>query len=475
MVQPHAMIIGAGLAGLTTALGLAGRGWRVDVFDADEPGGGASLAAGGMLAPGAEVLESAGSVSDAAMELARGRRALAYWRRFERQVRGWAGADLGVCWSGTHVYGVAHRLARLGGDTPFTVTKAVAPVKDAVLDAAAPPVNGPEMGGPGPKCAVGPTGIQARSLECDLGETPAHGGGQTLQTVQTDGTGLGDVVILPDEGHVDPRQVMAVLVVACERLGVVIRRGVQVVDIISGGRPGVVLREGTVGTDPSQHRHARNGDGRDGSGVSLTAEAVVIAGGWRSAWFPEFAPVADVQPVKGQMLQVRLPEPMGQNQPVYRAPGLYSIPRANGDMVIGATCEMGRFDRAVSADDTARLFARAQALVPGLAAGTIVSSWTGVRPFAPRPLCQSLGGGVYAATGYFRNGVLLAPLLARDLAKRMTEDVGGPENAPEEVREDGPEDGPENASENALENAPEDDLWAGSRVGGAVHPSGAFG
>ncbi len=50
MSDRSALVVGGGLAGLSTALELAGRGWRADVFDAGPIGRGASWAAAGMLA-----------------------------------------------------------------------------------------------------------------------------------------------------------------------------------------------------------------------------------------------------------------------------------------------------------------------------------------------------------------------------------------------------------------------------------------
>ncbi|HET7397965.1 MAG TPA: FAD-dependent oxidoreductase, partial [Intrasporangium sp.] len=50
---PRVAVVGAGIIGLASAWALARRGCRVEVFD-DDPGGGASFAAAGMIAPTSE-------------------------------------------------------------------------------------------------------------------------------------------------------------------------------------------------------------------------------------------------------------------------------------------------------------------------------------------------------------------------------------------------------------------------------------
>ena len=58
---PSVVVVGAGLIGSAVAWELASRGARVSVFDAREPGFGATQASAGMLAPYTEVRQKHGA------------------------------------------------------------------------------------------------------------------------------------------------------------------------------------------------------------------------------------------------------------------------------------------------------------------------------------------------------------------------------------------------------------------------------
>ena len=64
---------------------------------------------------------------------------------------------------------------------------------------------------------------------------------------------------------------------------------------------------------------------------------------------------------------------------------------------------------------------RAAALIPALAACTIVESWAGLRPYTPDhlPILGATAPHRYTATGHFRNGILLAPATARVMAQLL--------------------------------------------------------
>ena len=142
------------------------------------------------------------------------------------------------------------------------------------------------------------------------------------------------------------------------------------------------------------------------SGI-LTAPLIILATG--VANWPGMAPMRGV---KGQaaLLAGGLPP----STPSLYADGIYIIAHASGRVAIGATSEED-FDDAHSTDgqlDT--VLQRAFALVPALHAQPIVARWAGVRPRAPRPepMLGWVQPGVLAATGGFRTGFALAPLIA---------------------------------------------------------------
>jgi len=144
-------------------------------------------------------------------------------------------------------------------------------------------------------------------------------------------------------------------------------------------------------------------------GDTLTAASVVDC---RGAWFG-----APVRPRKGQMFYV---QPLsGVLQHVLRAPEVYIVPRSSGKILIGATVEDVGFDKSVNPSVIQQLRSEAAKFVPALSSAEITQSWAGLRPGTPDDL-PILGptdvAGVFAATGHFRNGILLAPVTAHILA-----------------------------------------------------------
>ena len=115
-------------------------------------------------------------------------------------------------------------------------------------------------------------------------------------------------------------------------------------------------------------------------------------------------------PIKGHIL--RTPAPGAG--PVIRGEGVY-LCTWRGEMVLGASMEVGRGDRAVDPAVTSDLIARAELLWPGAAERTWRAE-TGVRAATSDglPLVGwSQRPGVLLAVGARRNGWLLAPLIAQ--------------------------------------------------------------
>ncbi len=154
---------------------------------------------------------------------------------------------------------------------------------------------------------------------------------------------------------------------------------------------------------------------RDSMANHYRAAVCVYANG---AWFRGQHAVV---PRKGQMLRVQLASPLNQ---VHRSEHVYIVPRTSGPQagtaLIGATVEDAGFDTSTHAADLAHLHALAADLVPGISSAATIEAWAGIRPgtadglpilgpvpFAPREI---------AATGHFRNGILLAPATAHVLA-----------------------------------------------------------
>jgi glycine oxidase len=111
---------------------------------------------------------------------------------------------------------------------------------------------------------------------------------------------------------------------------------------------------------------------------------------------------------------------------------VYLVPRADGTVVIGATSREDDLT-GPSAGGVFRLLRDAQALVPGVADLELVEVLARARPGTPddipylgrvRDPDGSPVPGLVVSTGYFRHGVLLAPLAARLAAQLVAGGTG---------------------------------------------------
>jgi glycine oxidase len=106
-------------------------------------------------------------------------------------------------------------------------------------------------------------------------------------------------------------------------------------------------------------------------------------------------------------------------QHVLRTPEAYVVPRSSGKILIGATVEDTGFDKSVNSSAIRQLLQNAGKYLPELFSAHITHSWAGLRPGTPDDL-PIIGPTdrprIFAATGHFRNGILLAPVTAQIMA-----------------------------------------------------------
>lgn len=143
---------------------------------------------------------------------------------------------------------------------------------------------------------------------------------------------------------------------------------------------------------------------------TVDADHVVIAAGTHSG--PLLG--AAVRPVQGQVLRLRGPAELGT---VVRATvngnPVYALPRADGEVVVGATSAERGFDLTPRAGDAYELLRDAITVIPELAEYELREHTVGLRPgtLDNAPLLGRTGDPrVIAATGHYRNGILLAPV-----------------------------------------------------------------
>ena len=350
-------VLGGGLIGLAVAWRAALGGLRVHLVD-PEPGAGASTAAAGMLAAVTEARY--GEERLLALNLRSARRYPEFVRELERA----SGLPTGFDTRGT----LAVAFDR---DDRAVLAETAAYHRRLGLDST--PL----------------TGREARALEPMLAPGVQAG------------------LLVERDHQVDNRLLHKALLEAAIRAGVRIHRS----------RAELLVE------------HDRAHGLRLESGETLTADQIVLAAGCWSSEVPGLPPDAlpRVRPVRGQILRLamRTPQLLGRTvRAVVRGGYVYLVPRAHGELVIGATSDELGFDTSVTAGGVYELLRDAHEVVPGITELSLVESRTGLRPGTPdnAPLLGPTAlPGLIAATGHYRNGVLLTPVTADAIVTLLAE------------------------------------------------------
>jgi glycine oxidase len=356
--RASAVVVGGGVIGLAVAWRASQAGVAVTVLD-PAPGRGASYAAAGMLTPATEV--TFGEERMFAVNRASADR----YPAFVAELAELTGQDPGYRRCGT--------LSVALDDDDRVALRQVQPLQDALGFA-----------------AEWLTGRECRRLEPML--TPALRGG----------------LLCPDDHQVDNRRLAAALLAAAERSGVRLRREPAAGLLVEADRATGV---------------------RTGSGEVVRADTVVLAAGCWSATLPGLPPEAapPVRPVKGQILRLRVPPAyapfVSHNlRGLIKGGGVYLVPRADGELVVGATVEEQGFDTTVTAGGVYELLRDAHELVPGLTELPLVETHAGLRPGSPDNAAMigpTALPGLVLATGHHRNGILLTPVTADGVAELL--------------------------------------------------------
>ena len=197
-------------------------------------------------------------------------------------------------------------------------------------------------------------------------------------------------VFLPRDHSVNPRRVAeALLAVIGDRL----TRTNAKPRLVDGVCRGVVTDRGSI--------HA--------------SDAVVLATGHRLDDLIPGGPRV-VRPVRGEIIRARTDDsPSRTIRASVRGRPVYMVPRAHGEVVIGATSEEHAGEPTPTVGGALRLLEDARTLVPTLDAAGILDVTCRIRPGTPDngPLVgPSSTPGLLGAGGHYRGGVLLAPITA---------------------------------------------------------------
>lgn len=343
------VIIGAGIAGLSTAFEVARRGGRVRVITSPSrrPAG---LAAAGMLAPHSE------SISGPVFDLCRA--SLALYPNF--------------------VYALNQIVPEI--DIRFR----------SCNNFLLPALDGTQIPSTSPNAHTQLLNAdQLRTLEPALGPR------------------VTSAVRCLDDASVDNRQLMLALRTACQKLGVRIDE--------------VPIRRIITSSIDSQVHAVQTEDG-----TLIQGAHYVLANG---AWMRNLLPSIPIRPVKGQMLSLVPSSGIATSdclEHVLYGNDVYIVPKEDATLYhVGGTVEDIGFSTTNTAGGISKLLASAIALVPAFADYEIQETWAGLRPTTP-DLDPILGASEYRnlsiAGGLYRNGVLLAPIIAQLISSLVFSD-----------------------------------------------------
>lgn len=224
----------------------------------------------------------------------------------------------------------------------------------------------------------------------------------------------------PRDMQVENRRLISALAAANEQLGVVMETGTTVTSVrINQSRiTGVETSRGFVESD----------------------NVVVASGAWTSQ-IPcvrekptgdfisdKAAPAVRIEPVRGQMLCFES-NPRICSHVIYSPRG-YVVPRRDGRLLAGSTTEHAAFDKRVTAEGLHHIMSAALEISPQIGSLALIESWAGLRPWAADGLpvlgpCAEIGG-LFFATGHYRNGILLAPITADLIAGAIVDKTASP-------------------------------------------------
>jgi glycine oxidase len=208
--------------------------------------------------------------------------------------------------------------------------------------------------------------------------------------------GLSDQIVgalyLPDDYQVSAPRLTCAFARAASRLGVKFVEGCQVY---------------------SFHREGRRVTGISTSLGTERADLVILATGAWTEWVAKELEISlPMVPVKGESLALKCPHPI-QKHTLF-GEEVYLVPKANGEIIVGATEKRGQMDRQVRAEAIRNLLDWAIKAVPALREANLSRVWAGIRPGSADNL-PYIGpweeyDNLYIASGHYRNGILLSPL-----------------------------------------------------------------
>lgn len=346
------VVVGAGAAGLASAWRLAEAGHAVTVVDRAAAGRGALWASGGMLAAGFE----ASAELDQTDELAR-----PFTELLDQALSYWPD------WASRLK---SHARSPLGLRQDGSLT----------------PLFGDEDVARADRVQAQTQLLGVRTERWSAKQVADH----EPALAPSDGA-----LFFPNDGQLDNRALGPALAAAVFASGGRIESSATVCGLYrrAGGVAGIILADDRV----------------------IEADLVVLATG--AGRLPGAPAALETRPVKGQMLAFRVSQGEAPTR-VIRGFSIYLAAKPGGRLIAGATVEPDVADLETIPEALDALAAAARRVAPGLVSVEPVESWSGLRPAArdAMPMIGEAEPGLIVAGGGYRNGVLLAPVMAETVA-----------------------------------------------------------
>lgn len=389
------VVVGAGVIGLSAAWRCTQRGLSVTVLD-PRPGSGASWTAAGMLAPVTELHYEGRAL------LALNQESAARYPRFVAELAELTGLPVGYARCGT--VQVAWDAADLAALRDLQAFQAALGVESRMLTARELREAEPGLaaGLPGGLWAADDHQIDNRLMHAALAKAAAIAGVREIRSRVAAWLVDGDRVtgVRTEDGR---RVSAGTTVLAAGAWSATI-----------GSTAGSAIGSAAASAAGSAGSAVGGGVGSAAAGATGST-ALGTVGSLPAGGLPP------VRPVKGQTLRLRGPAGLLAHvvRGAVRGSPVYLVPRADGELVVGASSEEAGFDLSPRAGAVYELLRDAQLLVPALGEARFGEVSTSVRPGSPDNLPMIGPGvldGLIVATGHYRNGILLAPLTADAVA-----------------------------------------------------------
>jgi glycine oxidase len=153
-----------------------------------------------------------------------------------------------------------------------------------------------------------------------------------------------------------------------------------------------------------------------GPGILRAPVVIEAMGAWSALLGGDPSP-PPVEPVRGQIVAFHVPGHL--SHVVCTARG-YIVPRADGRLLAGSTTERAGYEKSVTPGGLETVLRIAVEIAPALADRRVADSWAGLRPGTPdhRPIVgPGAAPGLFHATGLYRSGILLGPLVGEAAAR----------------------------------------------------------